>query len=210
MLKKYRSIKSILFPSKKINIFILSIIILGIILGSIFSTIITQNDQNLIIEKIKLFITNINNNSLNTIISFKNSISINLIYIIIIWILGMTLIGIPINTFLLFIKSFILGFSLSSFILTYNYKGLILSSIYLIFGNLLTIIILSILTIYSIIFSSKLLKQIFKSNTSNEIPKYLKNYSLIFVISIVLSLVSSISESFLVPTIIKLLIKIYI
>lgn len=210
MLKKYRSIKSILFPSKKLNIFILSIIILGIILGSIFSTIITQNDQNLVIEKIKLFITNISNNSLNTITSFKNSISINLIYIIIIWILGMTLIGIPINTFLLFIKNFILGFSLSSFILTYSYKGLILSSIYLIFGELLTIVILSILTTYSIIFSSKLLKHIFKSNISNEIPKYLKNYSLIFVISIILCLISSISESFLVPTLVKLIIKLYI
>lgn len=210
MLKKYRSIKSILFPSKKLNIFILSIIILGIILGSIFSTIITQNDQNLVIEKIKLFITNISDNSLNTITSFKNSISINLIYIIIIWILGMTLIGIPINTFLLFIKNFILGFSLSSFILTYSYKGLILSSIYLIFGELLTIIILSILTTYSIIFSSKLLKHIFKSNIPNEIPKYLKNYSLIFVISIILCLISSISESFLVPTLIKLIIKLYI
>lgn len=210
MLKKYRSIKSILFPSKKLNIFILSIIILGIILGSIFSTIITQNDQNLVIEKIKLFITNISDNSLNTITSFKNSISINLIYIIIIWILGMTLIGIPINTFLLFIKNFILGFSLSSFILTYSYKGLILSSIYLIFGELLTIVILSILTTYSIIFSSKLLKHIFKSNISNEIPKYLKNYSLIFVISIILCLISSISESFLVPTLVKLIIKLYI
>lgn len=210
MLKKYRSIKSILFPSKKLNIFILSIIILGIILGSIFSTIITQNDQNLVIEKIKLFITNISDNSLNTITSFKNSISINLIYIIIIWILGMTLIGIPINTFLLFIKNFILGFSLSSFILTYSYKGLILSSIYLIFGELLTIIILSILTAYSIIFSSKLLKHIFKSNIPNEIPKYLKNYSLIFVISIILCLISSISESFLVPTLVKLIIKLYI
>lgn len=210
MLKKYRSIKSILFPSKKLNIFILSIIILGIILGSIFSTIITQNDQNLVIEKIKLFITNISDNSLNTITSFKNSISINLIYIIIIWILGMTLIGIPINTFLLFIKNFILGFSLSSFILTYSYKGLILSSIYLIFGELLTIVILSILTTYSIIFSSKLLKHIFKSNIPNEIPKYLKNYSLIFVISIILCLISSISESFLVPTLVKLIIKLYI
>lgn len=210
MLKKYRSIKSILFPSKKLNIFILSIIILGIILGSIFSTIITQNDQDLVIEKIKLFITNISDNSLNTITSFKNSISINLIYIIIIWILGMTLIGIPINTFLLFIKNFILGFSLSSFILTYSYKGLILSSIYLIFGELLTIIILSILTTYSIIFSSKLLKHIFKSNIPNEIPKYLKNYSLIFVISIILCLISSISESFLVPTLVKLIIKLYI
>lgn len=210
MLKKYRSIKSILFPSKKLNIFILSIIILGIILGSIFSTIITQNDQNLVIEKIKLFITNISDNSLNTITSFKNSISINLIYIIIIWILGMTLIGIPINTFLLFIKNFILGFSLSSFILTYSYKGLILSSIYLIFGELLTIIILSILTTYSIIFSSKLLKHIFKSNIPNEIPKYLKNYSLIFVISIILCLISSISETFLVPTLVKLIIKLYI
>ena len=210
MIKKYNNIKSIIIPSKKINIFIISILFLGLIAGAIFSNIIGLNDQNLVIDKIKLFINNINENSIDTIIAFKNSISTNLIYIIIIWILGMTLIGIPINIFIFFIKSFVLGFSLSSFILTYSYKGIILSTIYLLLGQLINIIILLVLTIYSIMFSSILIKLIFKGNNRLEFPKFLKNYCLILIICILLSVISSLSESFLVPSIIKLLIKLYI
>ena len=62
MIKKYNKIKSIILPNKKINIFIICLIVLGLTIGSIFSVIISQNDQNLVIEKIKLFIDNINNN----------------------------------------------------------------------------------------------------------------------------------------------------
>ena len=202
MIKKYNKIKSIILPNKKINIFIICLIVLGLTVGSIFSVIISQNDQNLVIEKIKLFIDNINNNSLNSLIAFKNSISINYLYIIIIWILGMTLIGIPINIFILFFKSFTLGFSLSSFIITYSYKGLLLSSIYL--------IVLLVLTIYSIMFSSILIKNIIKNSLHNELPKFLKNYCIILIIALLVSLISSLSETFLMPTIIKLLIKLYI
>lgn len=210
MIKKYNNIKSIILPSKKINIFVISILFLGLITGAIFSNIIGLNDKTLVIDKIKLFIDNINTDSLNSIIAFKNSISTNLIYITIIWILGMTLIGIPLNILIIFIKSFVIGFSLSSFIITYSYKGIFLSTIYLILGQLINIIILLVLTIYSIMFSSKLIKLIFKNNNRNEIPLFLKNYCLILIISILLSIISSLSESFLVPSIIKLIIKLFI
>ena len=84
----------------------------------------------------------------------------------------MTLIGIPINIFILFFKSFTLGFSLSSFIITYSYKGLLLSSIYLIIGQLINIIVLLVLTIYSIMFSSILIKNIFKNNYNSSFSKF--------------------------------------
>jgi len=210
MIKKYSNILRIILPNKKTNIFIISILILGIITGSVFATIIGLNDKTLVIDKINLFINNINNNSLDTINVLKNSLSTNLLYVIIIFILGMTLIGIVFNIFLLFIKSFIIGFTLASFIITYSYKGLILSTLYIILGQLINIIVIIIITIYSIIFSMKLIKLIFKENTNLHINKYLKNYFLILIISIIMSIISSISETFLLPSIIKLIINIFI
>ena len=199
-----------IFTKKKLNIFVISILILGVIFGAIFLNVININDQKLVIDKIKTFIDSINNNIFNSIIAFKNSISINLIYIIIIWLLGMTLIGIPINIFLLFIKSFILGFSISSFIITYSYKGLVLSAIYLLLGEIINILVIIILTIFSILFSIKLFKVIFKKNNNNEILKFIKSYGMIFLIGIVLSFLSSLCEAFIVPAIIKLMIKLFI
>ena len=209
-MKKYSNIKSIILPNKRINIFVICLLFLGVIAGAIFAGIIGMNDKTLVIEKIKLFIDNINNNSLNSIHIFKNSISINLIYITIIWLLGMALLGIICNIFILFIKSFIFGFSISAFILTYSYKGLAISFLYLIFGQLLNLIIIIILTIYSITFSYQLLLLIFKNNSNIHIKKTIKNYFIIFIISIILSIISSISESFILPALIKLIIKLYV
>lgn len=210
MIKKITSIKSIILPSKKTNIFVICILFLGVTAGALFSNIIGINDKTLVVEKIKLFIDNINTGSLDSLLAFKNSISINLIYIFIIWILGMTLIGMFFNIFILFFKSFILGFSMASFIITYSYKGIILSFIYLLFGQLLNIIVILIVTIYSIMFTHNLLHLILKNKTNLNINKKLKNYCIIIVISILISIISSINEAFILPSLIKLIIKLFI
>ena len=209
MTKKINSIKSIIFPNKKINIFAICILLFGVISGAIFVNIIGLNDKNLVLDKIKLFIENINNGSLDSISLLKNSISINLIYIIIIWILGMTMIGLIFNIFLLFFKGFIFSFTISSFILTYHYKGIILSLIYLLFGQLFNIIIILTISIYSVSFSLELLKTIFKDN-NNSFKKNIKKYLYILIISLVISIISALFESFILPAIIKLFIKLFI
>jgi len=210
MKKKLNIIKDILFPHNKINFFVITILLLGVISGAIFSNIIDINNQKLVIDKINLFINNINNNNINAILAFKNSLIINFSYSIVIWILGLTIIGIIINIFLLYIKGFILGFSLSSFILTFGYKGIILSFLYIVFGQLLNIIVIMTLSIYSIMFTLNLLKQIIKNKPSINITKFFKNYTLILLITIIISLISSINEAFIFPTFIKLIIKLFI
>lgn len=210
MKKKINNIQSIIFPCNKINIFIITILFLGIISGAIFSNIIDLNNQKLVIDKINQFISNINTNNINSLIAFKNSISINFSYIIIIWTLGLTIIGIPFNILLLYIKGFIFGFSTSAFILSLGYKGIIISTIYTIFGQLLNIIIILTLSIYSIMFTKNLLKQIIKQKQTLTISKFFKTYSIILMISVVLSFISSINETFIFPALIKLIIKLFI
>lgn len=210
MISKYNKIKSTIFPSKKINFTVITILFLGVITGALFSTMIDLNDKKLVIDKIQLFITNINNQNIDSILAFKNSITTNLLYSVSIWILGMTIIGVIINIFLLYLKGFIFGFSLASFILTYSYKGIILSILYTLFGQLLNLVVIMVLTIYSLMFTYNLIKQITTNNHNNKITKYFKNYSLIFLITIVVSIISSTSEVFLFPTLIKIIIKLFI
>ena len=106
---KYRNLKSIIIPNKKLNIFIISILVLGLITGSLFASMINNNDKIQVINKVKEFITNINNNSLNSLTVLKNTININLIYILLIIILGLTIIGIFISIIILYLKGFILN-----------------------------------------------------------------------------------------------------
>lgn len=210
MIKKYSNIRKIILPNKRINLFIISILFLGVILGSVYANIIGLNDRNLVIDKIKVFVDNINSNSLNTFLVFKNSIGINFSYMLFIWILGMSIIGIFFNIILLFLKGFIFGFSIASFIITYGIKGILLSIIYLIFGQLLNIIFITILSIYSILFSVKLIKNIINKDKDQKFSVFIKNYFIILVICILVALISSVSETFILPALIKLVIKLYI
>lgn len=211
LIKKYSNIKNIILPNKKINIFVLCVLFLGVIAGAVFSRIIGQNDANLVIEKINSFVENINNNSIDSIVAFKNSISINLIYVITIWFLGMALLGIVFNVAILFVKGFVFGFSIAAFILTYSYKGMVISFLYLLFGQLINIAVLLIVTIYSIMFAYQFLQLIFKNNNGNQaIRRFIKNYLLILLFAIVISVISALSEAFLLPSLIKLVIKLYI
>ena len=210
MVKKYSNIKNIILPNKKTNFLALSVLFLGVVLGAIFSVIISMNDKTLVIDKIKLFIDNINSGSIDSLLALKNGISINLLYVMLIWLLGMALLGVILNLFILFIKGFIFSFSIASFILTYHYKGIILSFLYLIFGQLLNIIVVLVLTIYSVMFSWHLISVIFKNNSGVTIKHFLKNYAIILVLAIAISIISAMSEAFLLPAMVKLFIKLYI
>lgn len=210
-MKNRNNLLKIILPHKRINIFIIFIVIIGVTCGALYASMIGLNDHNQVIEKIKVFIDNINNNSLNHLIVFQNSFFSNLIFIILNGILGMTLIGVIATIFLLFTKGFILGFSSAAFIITYHYKGILLSSLYLIFGELLNIIGIIVISIYGVMFSIKLFKFLFKYNQNNqELLKFLKNYLIIIVIAIILGAISSLSETFILPALIKLIVKLYI
>lgn len=208
MNNRLSKISRIIFPNKRINIFVICMLILGVIAGAIFVNIIGLNDKNLILDKIRLFIDNINTSKYNSISLFKNSFYINSLYILIIFILGMSMIGIIFNLCLLFFKGFIFGFTIGSFILTYRYKGIILSILYLLFGQLLNIFAVLVISIYSIIFSYELLKLLFKNNNFSIKNKF-KNYFLILIFLIIISIISSLCESFILPSLIKLLIKLF-
>lgn len=210
MLNKYNRIKNIIFPSKKINFFVIAILFLGVISGAIFSNIIEINDRNLVIDKIELLISNIDKQNINSILAFKNSILTNISYSLVIWVLGLTILGVLINIFILYIKGFIFGFSLASFIITYSYKGIILSVLYTLFGQLFNLLVVMMITIYSIMFSINLLRLIIKNNNNIKMLKIFRNYSIILVIGLVFNFVSSLCEVFLFPTLVKLIIKLFI
>lgn len=210
MTKKLSNYLSIVLPNKKINLFTIGIILLGIISGSIFLVILSSKDKELVLNKITSFITMINENKINNITAFKNSLIENLIYVVLMWILGLSMIGIIINIFLTYLKGFITGFTIGSFILTYKYKGIIASLIYTFPTAIINLLITIIISVYSFTMTVILLKSIFNKNSNYSIKKFIRKYFLVLLISIGMVLISSLSESFLLPSLLKLVIKLFI
>lgn len=210
MNKKLNSGLALILPNKKVNLFVIFIVILGIISGSIFLMVLNDNDKSEVINEISTFMTNINTNNINNLNSFKNSLIEGMILIILSWILGMSIIGVIFNIFFIYMKSFIIGFSISSFVLVYKYKGILSSLIYVIPSQLINILIILILGVYTLLFSKYLFKMIFLKDKTVNLGKFFKKYVLVFGICIILCLISSLCEAYLLPSLLKVMIKLFI
>lgn len=209
MNKKIKQLLTTILPNKKINYFVILIFTLGIISGSIFLVLINENDKTSVVTQITNFINNINTNNINNVQALKNSLITNFTYVFLIWIFGMSIIGILFNIFFVYIKGFVLGFSISSFIYVYGIKGILSSFIYIFPHQLLNIFTILILGIYSIMFTSYLSKQII-GNKNIGFKTFIKKYSYILLIACVITIISSILETFFTPAIFKLFIKLYV
>lgn len=182
-------------------LFLLGITLFGFISGVIFITVISKSDQALVKNYITSYLNNID--KISYFDSFKNIFLENLSFIIIVWLLGMSVIGIPINIFYYYIKSFIIGFSISSFILTYKIKGCLYAFIYIVPHNLINLIIYTILIYFTINFSLTLIYAIFKKKNLN-FKTMMNKYINILFISLAVILITTIYETFIVPNLIKL------
>ena len=206
---KVNKIKDIVLPNKKINYFVFGIMILGIICGSIFFTVIGSNDKTETLNLITNFFENVNNSSIDSGLAFKNSLITNGILVTFIFILGMSVIGLLINIFIVYIKSFIVGFSIASIVGKYGIKGILASFVYIFPHQIINIIVICIIGIYSIMFSIYLIKLIIskkKLNTKN----VFKRYFIIYIFSILLTSISSLFEGYITPLFLKLIIGIYV
>lgn len=210
MNKKLNSGLALILPNKKVNLFVIFIVVLGIISGSLFLMVLNENDKSEVINEISTFMANINTNNINNFNSFKNSLIEGMILIILSWILGMSIIGVIFNIFFIYMKSFTIGFSISSFILVYKYKGILSSLIYVIPSQLINILIILILGVYTLLFSKYLFKMIFLKDKTVNLGKFFKKYVLVFGICIILCVISALCEAYLLPSLLKVMIKLFI
>lgn len=198
--------KKKIFTSKNTsnNQKILYFILIGLALftfisGLLFVFLISKENISYIEESLKSYFDNINI-GFN---SFFKYLFNNYIIIFIIWALGISIIGIPLVLFIFLFKSFIFGFSISSIISTFKLKGILISFIHLIPGKLLYLIVLLLLSFYSISFSIKLFRSLFlrkQINFRESMDKYLK----ILFICLLSSLIITIYDSFLANYLVNL------
>lgn len=183
---------------KKKYLFLSVIMLVGIISGILFIFFISKEDKSLVKQELEIFFSNIQNKELNYLSSFINSILSNFLYLFFIWLLGISIIGIPVVIFLLFFKGFIFGFSFSSIIINYGIRGVFLSIVYQFPHNLLSLIIFLLMGFYAINFSIRLFRVLFLKENIN-LTLYFKRYNQIALFCIIGIFISSLLEVFLAP-----------
>lgn len=153
-------------------------------------------------EYLTNFLTNIENDKLDYLLAFKSNLTNSMLYLSAIWLLGMSVIGLPIILFIYFSKAFILGFSIGSIIYTYGIKGTLFAFIYIFPGQIINLACLTILMMYAISFSMRLIDSIFKKKTIN-FKIIMNKYLVILLFAFIISLLMVLYDTYLMPRIVK-------
>lgn len=203
MKKVMDKFKSSIKYNKKLIVFLVVLGIIALAAGSIFTVMLNSSDKELTLNYINNFMNNLSNNNLDYIGALKNGFISCLSFIIVIWLLGMSVIGIPIILFMYFSKIFVLGFSVSAIISNYGLKGCLLSFSYIFPHQIIKMIIYTILTLYALKVAGKILYYIIKKEKL-DFKVILHNYLFVLLGTICVSILMILFEVYITPKFISL------
>lgn len=119
-------------------------------------------------------------------------------YLALFFILGLSVIGLPLIWILIFIKGVVVGFSVGFFVNQLSWKGLMFAAASIAPQNLIAIPIYLLASGLAMIFSFTLLQKIFSRKLQKEpIGQYFVQYLLVFIMLMVIASAASFVEAFI-------------
>ena len=182
----------------KIIVFLIVITAVAFIFGTFFITILNNSDKQLVKTYIETFLNDIYKNEINYIDVLKNTLSSNIFIVILIWLLGISIIGTPIIVIIYFFKAFSLGFTISSFIFTYKTKGIIFSLLYIFPNEIVKYLCYTLIIINALNVSKKLTLSVLKKENLN-FNRIINRYFKILVICLITIIITGLYEVYGIP-----------
>ena len=126
--------------SKKMYVFMLIILIIGIITGIVFVIMLDEATKEILFLNINEFLQNSSNTNINSGL-------MHLVILSSLLILSIFLVGGPLLIFYMFYNGFSIGFVVSSITYIFGIKGMLYGSIYILISRLVYIIVLIIFNV---------------------------------------------------------------
>lgn len=198
-------IEAHIINNKKEYIIVLVLFIIGLLLGVLLINNTgeeqigsVENYINTFIEKMK------NTQDINSISLLQSSILKNIIWAVIIWFFGTTLIGIPIVFGIIIYRGFCLGYTISACVVTLGTsKGLA----FILSGLMIQNIILIPVIIAMCVSGFKLYKTILKDKKKDNIRLEILRHTVFCILMILCVIVSSLVEVFVSDNLLRIVIQ---
>ena len=188
--------------NKNLFVFLFVLVIVGLFAGALFSLILSDSDKKMVSDYLNDFLLNLSNDKIDFNVSFFNTLIFTLGFALLIWVFGISIIGVLLVLPFLFLKSFILGFSIGSIFINFKVKGVILSLIYIVPHHAINILIYILISAYSIMISYRMINCMFKKK-SFDFKLFMSKYSFILIFSLTILFITSLYESFILPYVLK-------
>ncbi|WP_138416833.1 stage II sporulation protein M [Aquibacillus sediminis] len=180
-----------------IYFFVLVLFLIGIIFGAIIVNSMNWiQKQDLFFYLEQFFTQMLEGPIVEKQEMLKSSFFYHLKYLLLLFVLGLSVIGMPVIWILLFIKGLVVGFSVGFFVNQMGWQGLLFAAASIAPQNLIIIPVYLIAGSVAMIFSLTLIRKIFTRRLQQPIFQPFLRYSLLFISLILIISVASMIESF--------------
>lgn len=141
-------------------VFVGVIFITGVVFGAVMVNALSLEQKQEMTRHLSHFFTSVNSGALEggEQLTFKQSFTMHLKWIVIIWFLGLSVIGLPLILILDFIKGVLIGFTVGYLAGQLSWKGLLFAFVSVVPQNLIIIPVLLICSVTAVSFSIYMVK----------------------------------------------------
>lgn len=176
---------------------------IGIAAGAFTIKALDYNKKQDLVIYLNNFFQILNSENIPNSQIFLQSLKNNFQTVFFIWLLSITIIGVPVTLFITTFRGFIIGFTVAFLIEGLGWKGLIFTSIAVLPQNILYIPCLLIISAFSLAFSLQAFRQKIRSTASIGVKNNIISYTVIVVIFFIIMCIGSAIEAYLSPVLIK-------
>lgn len=177
----------------------------GIAAGAFTVRALDDTQKQSLIKYMQGFFQILTSSSVDSVAVLKQSVKNNLQTIFIIWILGVTVIGIPLTLFIIGVRGFILGFTVGFLLNGLGMKGLFFTALAILPQNLIIIPCLAAVEVTSVSFSLMIIRNRMAKKWTNNYWKKFLSYTIIMLVLFIFSVCGSLIEAYIVPVFISLI-----
>ncbi|WP_010274001.1 stage II sporulation protein M [Paenibacillus senegalensis] len=131
--------------------------------------------------------------------SFPQTLSLNLKWLVIIWVLGISVIGLPVILALDFLKGVLIGFSFAFLVEEFSWKGMFFGLTSIAPRNIILIPVIITASVLALAFSFSLVKNRLAQRKGKLYSQFIAYSTTNFLLALIVTLVS-LFEAFFVPT----------
>jgi len=185
--------------------FMILIFVIGIVVGALAVKILPDEQKTELINYLRIFFTGLaqgtdevaSSETMIGVVMFNNAKTV-----VLMWILGFTIVGIPFVLFILFTRGFIIGFTVGFLVNEYVMKGLLFAFASVLPHNLFAVPAILVLSVSATTFSLMLLRR--KTYGKVNIWYEAIRYSILCMIILAIMLFAALLEVYISPVFMKL------
>ncbi|WP_409297962.1 stage II sporulation protein M [Peribacillus sp. SCS-26] len=190
--------------NSSLYLFITILFLMGVIFGAIIVNSLNLNQKDDLFYYLSQFFGQVKQGRIDHSEGmYWQTVNHNVKYIGLIWILGISIIGLPIILVLLFLKGMVVGFTVGFLVNQMGFNGFLLAFVSIFPQNIFIVPVFILITAMALSLSIKIIRRLFMKQLRDPLKPVIIKYFLSFTCAVAVLLAAGAIETYLSPQLMK-------